>query len=178
MFMRALLTLIVALAFVAVAPLPAQQFEVKLGPEHAFLKEAVGTWDATAKSKGGDSKGELHCTMGVNGLWMFEHYKGEAGGVAFEGRGATTYDPAKKKFVNVWIDSMVPAPMLSEGTYDKEKKTMTFVGDMPGPDGKSMKSAVTIVYKDANNKVLSLKANTPDGKEIGMVEITYKRRAK
>jgi hypothetical protein len=169
--------MITTLGLFAAAPLTAQQFEVKPGPEHAFLKEAEGAWDATAKSKGKESTGTLSCKMALNGLWLFEHYKGEAAGVAFEGRGATSYDPAKKKFVNVWIDSMVTSPMLSEGTYDKEKKTLTLLGTMPMPDGKSMKSTITITYKDANTKVLSLKGNM-DGKEFGMVEITYKRRAK
>src|SRR5262245_41741903 len=175
--MRMTLAVIVALGLLAAAPLAAQQFDVKPGPDHAFLKEGEGVWDATAKAPGGQSKGELHCKMALNGLWFLEHYKGEAGGQAFEGHGATSYDPAKKKFVNVWIDSMVPSPMLSEGTYDKAKKTMTLVGNMPMPDGKSMKSSITITYKDSNTKVLSLKGNM-DGTEFEMVEITYRRRAK
>src|SRR5438445_10674991 len=175
--MRKFLTMIVILGLFAAAPLAAQQFEVKPGPEHAFLKGGEGVWDATAKSMGGDSKGVLHCKIDLNGLWLLEHYKGEAGGQAFEGRGATSYDPAKKKFVNVWIDSMVPSPMISEGTYDKEKKILTLLGDMPMPDGKSMKSSITIIYKEADTKVLSLKGNM-DVKAFEMVEITYKRRAK
>jgi hypothetical protein len=170
--MRTFLTMITTLGLFAAAPLTAQQVEVKPGPEHAFLKEGEGVWDATAKSMGKESKGTLSCKSALNGLWLLEHYQGEAAGVAFEGRGATSYDPAKKKFVNVWIDSMV-----SEGTYDKEKKTLTLLGNMPTPDGKSMKSTITITYKDANTKVLSLKGNM-DGKEFEMVEITYKRRAK
>jgi len=175
--MRQFLTLLTALGLFAAAPLTAQQFEVKPGPEHAFLKEGEGTWDATAKSMGKESKGTLSCKMALNGLWLLEQYQGEAEGVAFEGRGATSYDPAKKKFVNVWIDSMVTSPMVSEGTYDKEKKILTLLGNMPMPDGKSMKTTITIAYKDANTKVLSLKGNM-DGKEFEMVEITYKRRAK
>src|SRR5262245_31396129 len=169
-------TMIVTIGLFAAAPLTAQQ-PVKPGPEHVFLKEGVGTWDATAKSMGKESKGVLTCSMGLNGLWMFEHYKGEVEGVTFEGRGATSFDPSKKKFVNVWIDSMVTSPMLSEGMYDKEKKTMTLLGNMPTPDGKSMKSSITITYKDADTKVLSLKGNM-EGKEFDMIEITYKRRAK
>jgi Protein of unknown function (DUF1579) len=174
---RRFLTMITTVGLLAAAPLTAQQFEVKPGPEHAFLKEGEGVWDATAKSMGKESKGTLSCKSDLNGLWLLEHYKGESAGVAFEGRGATSYDPAKKKFVNVWIDSMVTSPMVSEGTYDKEKKTLTLLGNMPMPDGKSMKSTITITYKDTNTKVLSLKGNM-DGKEFEMIEITYKRRAK
>jgi hypothetical protein len=176
--MRRTLAGIVILGLFAAAPLTAQQFDVKPGPEHTFLKEGEGVWDATARSKAGDSKGELHCKMALNGLWLLEHYKGEASGQEFEGRGAPSYDPAKKKFVNVWIDSMVPSPMLSEGTYDPQKKVLTLLGTMPLPDGKTMKASMTITYKDANTKVLSLKGTTPDRAEFEMVEITYKRRAK
>ena len=59
--MRVTLTVIVVMVLVAVLPLAharlvAQQPEVKLGPEHAFLKEAEGVWDATAKSMGNESR--------------------------------------------------------------------------------------------------------------------------
>ena len=74
--MRTIRTVIVALALLAAAPLAAQQMEVKPGPEHAFLKGGEGVWDATAKSPAGNSKGELHCKMALNGLWLMEHYKG------------------------------------------------------------------------------------------------------
>jgi Protein of unknown function (DUF1579) len=174
--MGKVLTLLVALGLILAAPLTAQQPEmVKPGPEHAFLKEGEGTWDATAKSMGKESKGVLKCKMALNGLWMIEHYQGKIEGEAFEGHGATSYDPGKKKFVNVWIDSMATLPMVSEGTYDKAKKTMTLAGNMPMGEGKSVKSTITITYKDANTKVLSLKGNI-DGKELEFVEITYKRR--
>jgi hypothetical protein len=177
MSMRRAFVVILGLAGLAAAPLSAQQPEVKPGPEHEFLKQGEGVWDAVAKSAGREEKGVLEVKMVVNGLWMLEVYKGEAGGKAFEGRGATSYDPASKKFVNVWIDSMVTRPMVSEGTYDKDKKTLTLRGEMPMPDGKAMKTTITIMYKDAYTKVLSLKGDM-GGKEFEMVEITYKRRAK
>lgn len=177
--MGKILTITITLALgLFAAPLSAQTPELKPGPEHAFLKEGVGVWDATAKSAGKESKGLLTVSMAVNGLWMIEQYKGEAAGTAFEGRGATSYDPATKKYVNVWIDSMVTRPMLSEGTYDKDKKTLTLRGDMPIQEGKSMKTTITITYRDANTKVLSLQGTAPDGKAFEMVEITYKRRVK
>jgi Protein of unknown function (DUF1579) len=176
--MRLAMTAMIAIVLFAAAPLTAQPPEIKPGPEHAFLKEAVGVWDATAKTKGNESKGELFCKMAPGGLWMLENFKSEIAGKPFEGYGATTYDPAKKKFTNVWIDSMVPTPMLSEGTYDADKKVLTLHGNMPLPDGKSMKSTITITYTDTNNKTLALKVSTPDGKDAGIVEITYKRRVK
>src|SRR6476620_4717298 len=67
---RKLLTLLIPLALVATAPLTAQQFDVRSGPEHAVLKVAEGTWDATARSMGNDSKGALKVNTALNGVWM------------------------------------------------------------------------------------------------------------
>ncbi len=176
---RGILAALTAFAvFLAGAGLTAQQPEIKAGPEHEKLKESVGTWEATVKSMGNESKGTLQCKMGLNGIWMLEHFKSDFGGMPFEGHGATTYDPAKKKYVNVWIDSMVTSPMISEGTYDKASKTMTLVGNMPTPDGKSMKVTMTTVSKDADTKLFTLKGAGPDGTEMEMLQITYKRQAK
>jgi hypothetical protein len=116
-------------------------------------------------------------SVGLNGLWLHEHFKGDFGGAPFEGRGSTSYDLAKKKYVNVWIDSLITSPMLSEGTYDKSARTLTLVGTMPMPDG-NMKVTMTTVTKDPNTRVFTLKGTGPDGKVVEVIEITYKRRAK
>jgi hypothetical protein len=169
----------VALAVLAAgASLTAQQPEIKPGPEHKKLKEEEGTWDATVKADKTETKGVMTCKMGLNGLWLIEHFQGSLEGAPFEGHGATSYDAAKKKYVNVWIDSMATSPMLSEGSYDDAKKTMTMVGNMPMPDGKNAKVTMVTVLKDANTKVFTLRGPGPDGKEAEMLQITYKRRAK
>jgi hypothetical protein len=176
---RSFLAVTAALGVMAAARLTAQQPpEVKPGPEHALLKEAEGTWDATAKSQGGETKGTLTCKIDLNGLWLLEHFQGDFGGMTFQGRGATSYDATKKKYVNIWIDSMSTSPMISEGTYDKATKTFTMVGNMPMPDGKTLKATLTTVIKDANTKSFTIKGAGPDGKEFEMMQITYKRRGK
>src|ERR1044072_7257684 len=116
--MRRFLTMILSLGLLAVAPLSAQPPEVKPGPEHEKLKEAVGAWDATIKGGAGESKGVLMCKLDLNGLWLLEPLSADLGGTKFEGRGATGYDTTKKKYVNVWLDTMTTSPMISEGTYD------------------------------------------------------------
>jgi hypothetical protein len=73
---------------------------------------------------------------------------------------------------------MSTTPMLSEGTYDKVKKTMTMVGNMTMPDGNTMKVTMTTVTKDADTKTFSLVGTGPGDTPIEMLHITYKRRAK
>jgi hypothetical protein len=116
--------------------------------------------------------------VGLNGLWLVDEFKGEFGGAPFEARGLTSYDPAKKKYVNVWVDSMSTSPRICEGTYDKATKTMTLAGAMPLPDGSSMKITETTVFKDANTRVLTLKGKGPDGSDMDLIQVTFKRHVK
>src|SRR6266540_3427360 len=126
------------LAAMAVPSALAQDFP-KPGPEHAMLKKWVGTWDTTMKMMGMESKGTATYKMELGGLWLISSFEGEIGGMKFSGHGLDSYDAGKKKFVGVWVDSMSTTPMTMEGTYDKEKKTMTMMGEGPGEGGKLTK---------------------------------------
>jgi Protein of unknown function (DUF1579) len=158
------------------APAAAQQ-PPKPGPEHEFLKEMAGTWDCTVKFMGQESKGTMVYKMGLGGLWLLSSFDGEFGGQKFEGSGMDSYDPAKKKFVSVWADSMVATPMLSEGTYDKAARKLTMLGEgPPGPDGKPTKSTSVTEYKDPDTMIMTMSGPGPDGKEAVMMTITFKRK--
>lgn len=178
--MRTFFTVTMALGVLAVAARLTAQLppEVKPGPEHELLKLSEGAWDVIMKAMGGDYKGTVACKIGLNGLWLLEQVQFDFGGMPYEGRGATSYDPAKKKYINIWIDSMSTSPMVSDGTYDKATKTMTLVGNMQMPDGKSIKATLITVHKDADTRTFALRGAGPDGKEFEMFQITYKRRAK
>jgi hypothetical protein len=156
----------------------AAQEGIKPGPEHEQLKQMEGVWEATIQSKEGDAKGTLTSKMGLGGLWLLDHFKGDFGGMSFEGRGGTSYDPAKKKYVSVWIDSMSGSPMITEGTLDKSTKTLTMHGNMPMPDGTTLKATTRIQLKDADNMLFTLNAAGPDGKDFEMMKISYKRTSK
>src|SRR5262245_55426309 len=71
----------------------------KPGPEHAKLKELVGTWDATFSMMGQESKATAIYRMGPGGLWLLSNFNGEIGGMKFSGHGVDGYDTAKKKYV-------------------------------------------------------------------------------
>jgi len=136
-------------ALVLLAPAAWAQESPKPGPEHAILKKLEGTWDATMKFAGMESKGTMKYKMELGGLWLTSAYDGEFAGQKFSGRGLDTYDLARKKYIGVWADSMVTTPLIMEGTYDKDKKALTMTGDGPSPDGKTAKfKAVTDLSKD------------------------------
>src|SRR5207247_10306253 len=111
--------------------------------------------------------------MDLGVLWLTSTFEGEFGGMKFSGRGYDTYDPIKKKYVGVWVDSMSTSPMTMEGTYDKEAKTLTTTGEGPGMDGKPTKYKSVVHYKDDDNMQMDMYMG--DAKEPSFV-ITYRRK--
>jgi Protein of unknown function (DUF1579) len=152
------------------APGARAQEPPKPGPEHEVLKKLEGTWDATMKIMGMESKGTMVWKMDVGGLWLTSNFEGDFGGMKFHGRGFDSYDSMKKKYVAVWVDSMSTSPMTMEGTYDKDTKTLTMAGEGPGPDGKPMKFKMVSEMKDDDN----VHSKMTMGAES--FEIVYKRK--
>jgi Protein of unknown function (DUF1579) len=172
--MKRVLTLSALFVFLA-SSAPAQFELPEPGPEHKKLKTYEGVWDAVVNSQGQESKGVMTYKMGLRGLWLFETFEGDFGDMKFEGKGATTYDPAKKKFINIWIDSMSTAPMISEGNVDESGK-MVMKGHMPA-GGKNI--PVTMIGEDKGKDMKVFRMIVSEnGKEMEMMKITYKRRTK
>ena len=154
----------------------------KPGPEHAVLKMDVGTWDATVEATMAPgappmtSKGVEVNTLGCGGLCLISDFKGDLmPGVPFHGHGTVTWDAAKKKYVGSWTDSMSAGLSLTEGTWDPS--TNKFSGWMEGPDmsGKVVKTRSVVDYS-GNSRVMTAFAPGPDGKEMQVLKITYKKR--
>jgi hypothetical protein len=151
----------------------------KPGPEHEVLKNDVGTWDATIEMlmpPGPPSKGTETSAMGPGGLWLISDFKSDMMGMPFQGHGVTGWDPAKKKYVGTWVDSMSTSISMSESTYDAAAKTATGTLEGPGPDGQPMKMKAVTQYKDDDTRVFTMYMAGPDGKEAPTMRITYKRR--
>lgn len=148
------------------------------GPEHDVLKKDVGTWDATVEMAGSPgapamtSTGVEKVTM-LGGFWQLTEFQADMMGMPFEGRGITGFDPAKKKFVGTWVDSMTPGLYTLEGTYDAPTRTLTATMDGPDMTGAVSKRKQTTVWTGADTRVFSMYGS--DGTTVEM-KITYKRR--
>jgi hypothetical protein len=155
---------------------------VKPGPEHAILKLDEGLWEATVESynePGGKpevSKGTEVNSMLSGGLWLVQDFRGSMGGQPFQGHGMTGYDPAKKKYVGSWVDSMMPSMSTIESTYDAKTKTMT--GELLGSDpaGNPVKMKAVSKWNDDGTRLFTLSMTGADGKDFDMMKITYRRR--
>lgn len=162
--------IVAALVF---APVVSAQEPPKPGPEHEVLKKMVGDWTMTLKAGGMESKGTTTYKMELGGLWLTSKMECDLFGMKFAGHGTDGYDATRKKYVGVWVDTMSNSPMLMEGAYDKATKTLTMVGDGPGPDGKPTKHKTVSTLTD--DDTINFAMYMGDGKEP-MFTIVYKRK--
>lgn len=145
-------------------------------PQHEQLKKLVGTWNADVQFLGKESKGTMTYREQHGGLWFVSHFSGEIGGGKFEGDGLDGYDPPKQKFVSIWADSLSPKVLITEGTWDKEKKQMTMTGKGIGQDGRTTRIRTVTTWNNDDDIDFVFYVSYADGKEQEVVKIAYKRK--
>jgi len=157
---------------------------MKPGKEHKLLSTLAGTYHAKVKayfdpSKPPDeSSGTMKRKMIMGGRFLEELYEGKVMGMAFHGMGLSGYDNHKKKFTNVWIDSMSTASSVTHGTYDADKKTFTYLGEEFDPyTGQKMKTRdVLRIVSDSVQEQEMYRSPSEGGKEMKVLEIHYTRQ--
>lgn len=155
----------------------------KPGPEHELLKIDVGTWDAKVELTFAPgmqpvvSTGVETNVLGCGGLCLITDFKGDLmPGQTFHGHGFTVWDPAKKKYVGSWTDSMSGGLGLGESSYDASAKKANGWMEIPDPTGKTLKTRMVVEYPADGTRVMSTYMTGPDGKEFMNMKISYTRR--
>jgi uncharacterized protein DUF1579 len=151
--------------------------------ENKKLAAMAGTWDCemTNFEPGKEPtkwKGTSSAASVLNGLYLATEYKGDMGGMPFEGRGFDGYSKEKKKYFTLWADTMGTTPMFLWGTADAAGKTITYDGDTYdcGPMG-MMTPRVKITHDDADHYTFEFWAKMNNAPEYGkMMEGKYTRR--
>ncbi len=147
------------------------QEPVKPGKEHEFLKELVGQWDIAFD---GNMAGKSVYKMVHNNLWLESHVEMELPQGKFTGQGLDSYDPIKKKYTAVWVDSMSTSPIVMEGDLDAATKTLTMTGKGPDPEGKIVDYKMSTEYKDKDTHFFKMWIGNSSGDP--MMSATYKRK--
>lgn len=161
---------VLGILYATLSPVAAQQ-PVTPGKEHEFLKELVGEWDLEFDAT---MKGKSVYTMVHNGLWLESKVEMDMPQGKFTGQGLDSYDPVKKKFVAIWVDSMSASPIVLEGDMDTKTKTITMFGKGPDPSGKTVDYKMSTEYKDKNNHFFKMWIGNLQGEP--MMSATYKRK--
>jgi hypothetical protein len=106
-------------------------------------------------------------------------FEGDFGGQKFKGHSMLGYDPAKKKYVGTWTDTMSPYLMTMEGDYDESTHTSTMYGTGTNWEtGKADKTKMVTVYESDDEKTFTMYMAKADAEDewIKHMEIKYKRR--
>ncbi len=158
---------------------------VKPGEEHALLASLAGRWAAESHFRIAPdqpatiSKGTETSRMTCGGLWLVINFRGKFLGSPFEGHGTNGFDQTSGKFIGTWADSMSTGLSLSEGTYDKKTKTITYKSNSTDPQtGQNVTNTSKTIFKDENHHTLVMYMPGPDGKEFESLRIEYTRKGK
>lgn len=176
--MRLAASLAVILTLALAAGAGAQPIRPQPGPEHEILKRDVGTWDATTEMS---MPGLQPMTMtGVEtstlmaGRWLVTEWTSDMMGQPFEGHGIAGWDPAKKAYVTVWVDSMNAEISHGESTYDPETDSLTGWMEMRDLLGGKSKVKTVEEWPDENTRIVKIFG--PDGGDEPFMTFTYERR--
>lgn len=150
------------------------QESIKPGKEHAFLAETEGEWTVTIESPGGDMTGKCVYKMAHNGVWLTSELDMKMPEGPFTGQGLDTFDPNKKKFVSVWVDSMSATPVILEGNRSADGKKITMTGKGPAPDGTSTDYKTETEYVSKDKHIFKMWMGTTSGDP--MMVATYTRK--
>jgi hypothetical protein len=151
------------------------------GPEHQMFAATAGTWDATIEMALPDgttmkATGTQVDTLGCSGMCLVTEFKADMMGMPFAGHGITTWDPAAKKYVGSWTDSMAPYIARTEGTYDAATKKFASTMESRDASGNAAKMRSIDEHPDPDHKSMTSWMAGPDGKEVQAMKITYVRR--
>lgn len=138
--------------------------------EHAFLAETEGEWSVSI----GDMTGKCVYKMAHNGLWLTSQLDMKMPDGPFSGTGLDTYDPFKKKYIAIWVDSMSASPLILEGDRSADGKKLTMTGKGPSPDGTSTTFKTETEYVSKDKHVFKMWMGTTTGEP--MLTATYDRK--
>jgi|CXWL01.1.fsa_nt_gi hypothetical protein len=153
------------------------------GAEHARFKGLTGKWNVVSKGwmkpddKPMESKGLAKFKWILGGRFLEQRFIGDMGGQKFEGLGYLGYDKLKKRYENIWMDSMSTTIFFAPGQWDEAGNTLksegTFSCPATGKTDEWFKSEWKLDGKDSQTFIMYGKDET--GKEFKTMEMTYTR---
>ena len=149
--------------------------------EHALVARGAGAWKATVDNRmdpGRPAESSQATEINVlccGGLFLLTDFAGEERGRPFRGHGVLGYNPQKKKFISAWIDSGDRRLSLSEGDYDAAREALTFRLHLPDGKGGTVALREVLEWKGADQRVMTMYAPGPDGRETPGLTIKYRR---
>ena len=151
--------------------------------EHAWLQQGVGEWDVEGEAFMGPDQPPMKCkgtesVRAIGPFWTVSENKMKMMEQPMTGLLTLGYDPAKKKYVGTWVDSMTHHLWTYEGTVDKAGKALTLEAEGPSPvaPGTTTKFKEVLEFKSKDHKVFTSSMQMPDGNWVKIVTINSTRK--
>lgn len=152
------------------------------GSEHAALAKMAGSyaleirsWHAPDADPTMES-GTATRRMTLGDRVLVEEVTATMMGQPWSGFGMHGYDNAAGRYWSTWNDSMSTGVMVSDGSCDA-KMACAFSGSWTDPVTKEkVGSRMTTRWSDDATQVFEMYGPGPDGREVKMMEITYRRK--
>ena len=153
------------------------------GEHHKHLEMLNGTWNVIAKywtapgAPPSESTGVGEHKAMLGGRFVQTAYESTFMGQPFVGIGYSGYDNQKKKYVEVWMDTLGTMILTSEGHCDGTGKVRTMTGAYHNPmtgNEHTMRSVMRIEGPD--KLVLEMFDKAPGSEEFKTMELVYTRK--
>lgn len=155
------------------------------GPMHEKLQKSVGTWAGHVKmwheanSPAMESEGTMTLVSLMDGRFVHGEYSGDMMGMPFHGANIMGYDNVSKKFQQTWVDNMGTGMMTGTGEPSADGKKINWTMKYNDPmAGKEVTIRETDTWTSDDTMMLEMWGPGKDGKEMKMMEISYKRTSK
>jgi len=153
------------------------------GEHHAHFQKMVGKWTASSTFWMGfdapamTSEGTAEFEVIFGGRYLVQHYQGEFMGDVFHGMGITAYDNFRQEYIDLWLDDMGTAIMLTRGKSNEAGTEFTYIGKMDDPLSGRKDIPTRTVARAVDDETHMLEMFTVDleGNEFKSMEIIYKR---
>ena len=147
------------------------------GPNHQYLSQLVGNWDCVFRGSpqpdipAMESTGTISRTWILDGRYLREEVHAESSYGSFNGLGFLGYDNVDGQFQVIWMDNMSTTILTAAGSYDPDRKVMTFLGRRRDPaSGSMVTSRSTLDLSDPARHVYVEYMTGANGKEFKAFE--------
>lgn len=151
--------------------------------EHAWLKQFVGQWDAVSESVATPAQPAMTCkgqwtSRMLGGFWVVSEMQADMQGTEMHAIQTIGYDPARKKYIGTWVDSMNNHMWVYEGTVDSSGKTLDLEADGPNfmTPGKTSRFKDSYTFESPDKIVLTSSMRDDDGKWVTFMKGTMTRK--
>ena len=153
------------------------------GEMHKWLEKTNGSWEAELSvwmdpsAPPEKSKATMVQSSILGGRYVVGKFSGIIFKLPTEGQSTMSYDNGKKMFVSTWIDNQSTGIVYMSGNYDEQTKTLNLSGYqtdfMTGKDT-NIREELTLI--DDDSYTMTMFGPGMDGKEMKMMQGTYKRK--